>query len=131
MERMAQQIDCATIMSLLADERLERTADYVRRKRPLLSAETDDLKARWVRQFRLFVSRPADRHVSDLLEDLESELALRGAELPQAEIREDAIAFVEDTFARTEALPADELARINDALTRQFKRHLARRGRRQ
>ena len=123
--------DRDSITALLADERLQRTADYARRGRPLVSMDTDDLKADWVLQFRRFVDDPDDHSVATYMDDVESELALRKVDLPKDEIRHDALVFLQRTIAYTRSLPRAELIRLNDALARDCDRYRATQGSKQ
>ena len=126
-----QQITISTIMSLLADEQMDHMADYVRRKRPLSAVPLERLSLDWIREFRLFMGDPADPEVNNRLEDVEAEMSLRGAELPREAIRTEAMAFVERNLARAWALPLEDKARINEALTRDLQRHIEQRGMKQ
>ena len=113
-----QQITISTIMSLLADEQMDHMADYVRRKRPLSAVPLERLSLDWIREFRLFMGDPADPEVNNRLEDVEA-------------IRTEAMAFVERNLARAWALPLEDKARINEALTRDLQRHIEQRGMKQ
>ena len=128
---MEHQFDRSLIMTLLAEESLERTADYVRRGRSMSSIDVDQLKARWVDQVQVFIADPADRDTSALVEDIESELAIRRVELPREEVREAAITLLRRTLDRTQSLSRAEIARLNDDLARDCERHRAARGPRQ
>ena len=125
---MEHQFDRSLIMTLLAEESLERTADYVRRGRSMSSIDVDQLKARWVDQVQVFIADPADRDTSALVEDIESELAIRRVELPREEVREAAITLLRRTLDRTQSLSRAEITRLNDDLERDCERHRAARG---
>jgi hypothetical protein len=73
----------------LANQQLERLADYLKRGRPFASSPIDELRTRWVMLMNGWARSPADFDHSER-EDIEAELQVREVG-PPIELAEDAI----------------------------------------
>ena len=119
---------CAAMMAMLADEDLERMADYVRRGRPMSAVDTEELKASWVEHFHLHIAEAVENDTTTPMDDAECELKLRKVELPREEIKDAVLAYAEQVMMRTFSYSVAERKLINDRLAQDLARAHAKHG---
>lgn len=89
----------AAVHAFLAGERLEQTRDYLTRGRALEGQDSTMVAARWIFEMQRYAARPRGFNRT-MMEDAESELGLRGMEVPYHLVEKD----------------VDELVRVGDEI---------------
>jgi hypothetical protein len=95
------------MLAYLESLRLGTTAKYVRRGRSLAQIDDEELRARWVRLFKLWIADYGSEHNHQEREDIESELQLRGLVPPFERVPGELAVMREKWQAYTDALLRD------------------------
>jgi hypothetical protein len=97
------------MLALLENQRLLHLEDYVKRGRELASIDSEELRDRWIIEFKKWVaSRPRymDQRARD---DIEGELALRGEQPPFDLVKDELEALRVASRAAMDQLKRDPL----------------------
>jgi hypothetical protein len=99
------------VLAYLENIRLQATADYVRRGRQLVDADTEELKQGWISEFRRWVGSlgTGDKIDQRPREDIESELQLRKTEPPFDLVQDELEKMQKASTAHTDQLLRDPL----------------------
>src|SRR5262245_44898029 len=96
-----------TMLAFFENQRMETTADYLRRGRHLADRDISELNARWIACVRDYAANFGTGHDHRPCEDLESERQVRGLEPPFESASEEFAALRAASEAQSDRLMRD------------------------
>ena len=95
---------------------IDRTEDYVKRGRPLAAADAAALKEQWVEAYRKWCREVRNYELQREANDIESELSLRGEEVPIDRVVAEMHALADALKQELLKLDAGQLKRMGETM---------------
>jgi hypothetical protein len=104
------------IRAFSRSQAIDRTEDYVKRGRPLAAVESAALKEQWIETYRKWCRDVRNYDLQRDANDIESELALRGEEVPIDRVVEEMHTLAEALKQELLKLDAEQLKRMGETM---------------
>jgi hypothetical protein len=104
------------IRAFSRSQAIDRTEDYVRRGRPLASEDATLLKERWIDTYRKWCRDVRNYELQREANDIESELCLRGEEVPIDRVVTEMHTLAEALKQELLKLDVEQLKRMGETM---------------
>jgi hypothetical protein len=104
------------IRAFSRSQAIDRTEDYLRRGRLLAQAESEVLKEQWIATYRKWCHAVRDYDLQRAANDIESELTLRGEEMPIDQVVAEMQMLAEALKQELQRLGPDQLRRMGETM---------------
>ena len=104
------------IRAFSRSQAIDRTEDYVRRGRPLAAEDAALLKERWIATYRKWCHEVRNYELQREANDIESELSLRGVEVPIDRVVSEMHALAEALKQELLKLDTEQLKRMGETM---------------
>ena len=104
------------IRAFSRSQAIDRTQDYVKRGRPLAAVEAATLKEQWIATYRRWCRDVRNYDLQRDANDIESELSLRGEEVPIDRVVGEMQALAEGLKQELLKLDAEQLKRMGETM---------------
>ena len=104
------------IRAFSRSQAIDRTQDYVKRGRPLATADAALLKEKWVEAYRKWCREVRNYDLQREANDIESELSLRGEEVPIDRVVAEMHALADALKQELSRLDVEQLKRMGETM---------------
>jgi hypothetical protein len=104
------------IRAFSRSQAVDRTEEYLRRGRPLAAEDAAALKERWIATYRKWCGEVRNYELQREANDIESELTLRGEEVPIDRVVSEMHRLAEALKQELLALDAEQLKRMGETM---------------